>query len=99
MSKKLTRQRKWQIMHRVNGLCQFCSEPAIHAGKCVRHWFSNTVKRRDRYRDSIGSVGYICLTQMIQHDLTRKKWSKATRERIRAKFGKDVDIMQFLNHD
>jgi hypothetical protein len=48
--RKVSRQREWQIRHRLNGLCILCSEPAVTRMYCLKH----AVQARERERKARG---------------------------------------------
>jgi hypothetical protein len=33
----MTRQRRYQLRHRLQGLCTLCPKPAVSANHCLRH--------------------------------------------------------------
>ena len=53
-TKKLSRQRKWQLKKVVSGKCAICGEPIFKGEKCKLHWESAKKFSRDYYRKKVG---------------------------------------------
>jgi hypothetical protein len=94
--KTQSRQRKWQIRHKQAGLCDTCSAKAVMHTKCAKHWLESLCHQRDLYRNG-NTRRYQCLSDMIQYDiLSGDGFCDATNERILKKFGRKVDIREFM---
>lgn len=48
--RKISKQRRWQIRHRQQGLCTLCSEPAVTSTYCLKH----AIRVRERKRKELG---------------------------------------------
>lgn len=94
----MTRQRKWQLKHMVSGLCDTCSEEAVYGGKCARHWLYMACYQRDLYRRRQSTARYTCLTSMINSGLELGRFDSRTKKRIKEKFGRAIDIREFMGH-
>lgn len=96
MEKGLSRQRLWQLEHARNGLCIMCGHKSERSQFCPKHWLANAVSQRDYARNRNGGGKYACLTTMIQVGLSLGRLDKETKALIRKKFGRRVDMEEFL---
>ena len=50
----ISRQRRHQLRKQRDGICIICTEPAIHGGRCRKHWILNAIRIRESTRRRLG---------------------------------------------
>jgi hypothetical protein len=50
----MTKQRKYQLAHKANGLCHICPKPAVDGTFCLRHLLENRTRMRNQKRQQLG---------------------------------------------
>src|SRR6266849_5327542 len=50
----ISRQRRHQLRKQRDGICIICTEPAIHGGRCRKHWILNAIRVRESIRRRFG---------------------------------------------